>query len=57
MQFLVQSQDADVKGPDGPLSWRDFANGEILDKEPVGLRCAVARTTPIEQIAEIIPRA
>jgi hypothetical protein len=31
MQFLVQPQDAESKGPDGPLPWRDFANGEMLD--------------------------
>jgi hypothetical protein len=31
MQFLVQSQAADFKGPEGSLPWRDFANGEMSD--------------------------
>jgi hypothetical protein len=32
-------------------------NEKRAAQEPVGLRGAVARTTPIEQIAEIVPRA
>jgi hypothetical protein len=31
MQFSDQPQDIDFMGSDVPLSWRNFANGEMLD--------------------------
>jgi len=33
MQFLVQPQVADFEGFDVSLHWRDFANGEMLDRQ------------------------